>query len=161
VATLHLIVGLPCSGKTTLARQIEMTYSALRLTADEWHIRLFGHDYWDDMTESEEAEHDSRHMSVESIMWDVAARVLVLGFDVILDFGCWARSERDEFRSRAKNLGADFKIHFADAPAEVLLERLQARNEMQTEGTFFIPEVKLKEWMQTFEPPSADELSEG
>jgi predicted kinase len=110
------------------------------------------------MTESDEAEHGSRHDSVESIMWDVAARVLVLGVDVILDFGCWVRSQRDEFRSRAENLGADFEIHFADVPEEVLLERLKARNEMHTEGTFFIPEARLKEWIQIFEPPSSEEL---
>lgn len=158
MATLHLIVGLPCSGKTTLARQLETKYSALRLTTDEWHIRLFGHDYWDNMTESDEAKHDSRHESVESIMWDVAARVLVLGVDVILDFGCWVRSQRDEFRSRTRDLGADFKIHFADASEEVLFERLKARNTMQTEGTFFIPESKLKEWLRIFEPPSLEEL---
>jgi predicted kinase len=158
VATLHLIVGLPCSGKTTLARQLEAKYTALRLTTDEWHIRLFGSDYGDNMTESEEAEHDSRHASVESIMWDVAARVLALGVDVILDFGCWARSERDEFRSRAENVGADFKIHFADATADVLFERLQARNTMQTEGTFFIPKAKLQEWIQIFQPPVPEEL---
>jgi predicted kinase len=158
VATLHLIVGLPGSGKTTLARQLEAKYAALRLTTDEWHIKLFGHDYWDQMTESDEATHDSRHESVESIMWDVAARVLVLGVDVILDFGCWVRSQRDEFRSRAERLGADFEIHFADAPEEVLLERLKARNDMQAEGTFFIPEAKLKEWIQIFEPPTSEEL---
>ena len=158
MATLHLIVGLPCSGKTSLARQLETEYSALRLTTDEWHIRLFGHDFADNMTESEEAEHDSRHESVESIMWDVAARVLVLGVDVILDFGCWVRSQRDEFRSRAENLGADFKIHFVDAPEGVLFERLKARNDMQAEGTFFIPEAKLREWIEIFEPPSSEEL---
>jgi predicted kinase len=158
VATLHLIVGLPCSGKTTLARQLETKHSALRLTTDEWHIRLFGNDYGDNMTKSDEAEHDSRHDSVESIMWDVAARVLVLGVDVILDFGCWVRSQRDEFRSRAENLGADFRIHFADAREEVLFERLKARNDMRTGGTFFIPEAKLKEWIQIFEPPSSEEL---
>ena len=158
MATLHLMVGLPCSGKTTLARQLETKYSALRLTTDEWHIRLFGNDYGDNMTESDEAEHDSRHDSVESIMWDVAARVLVLGVDVILDFGCWVRSQRDEFRSRAGNLGADFRIHFADAREEVLFERLKARNDMRTGGTFFIPEAKLKEWIQIFEPPSSEEL---
>jgi len=28
--------GLPCSGKTTLANQIEQERSALRLTLDEW-----------------------------------------------------------------------------------------------------------------------------
>ena len=158
MATLHLIVGLPCSGKTTLARQLETKYSALRLTTDEWHIRLFGHDFRDNMTESDEAKHGSRHDSVESIMWDVAARVLVLGVDVILDFGCWVRSQRDEFRSRAKNLGVDFKIHFVDVSEEVLFERLEARNDMHTEGTFFIPKAKLKEWIQIFEPPSSEEL---
>ena len=158
MAKLHLMVGLPCSGKTTLARQLEAKYSALRLTTDEWHIRLFGHDYGDGMTESEEAEHDSRHDSVESLMWDVAARVLTLGADVILDFGCWVRSQRDEYRSRTKDLGADFEIHFVTAPEEVLLERIRARNDMASEGTFFIPESKLKEWVRIFEPPSSEEL---
>ena len=99
MATLHLIVGLPCSCKSTLARQLETKYSALRFTTDEWHIRLFGHDYWDNMTEADEAAHNSRHESVESIMWYVAPRVLVLGVDVILDFGCWVRSQETNFRS--------------------------------------------------------------
>jgi predicted kinase len=149
---------LACSGKTTLARELEAQYSALRLTADEWHIRLFGHDFGDNMTHAAEAEHDSRHQSVEFVMWNVAARVLVLGIDVILDFGCWARSERDEFRTKARNLGADFKIHFADAPKEVLVERLKTRNAQRAEGTFFIPESKLREWIRMFEPPTSEEL---
>ena len=44
MATLHLMVGLPCSGKTTLARKLEHERSALRLTPDEWQLRLFGQD---------------------------------------------------------------------------------------------------------------------
>jgi len=150
------MVGLPCSGKTTLARELETRYSALRLSPDAWHIRLFGHDFGDDMEESD--ENSLRHDAVESLMWDVAERVLVLGVDVILDFGCWVRSQRDEFRSRAHELGADFKIHFVDVSEEVLLERLKTRNAQLPEGTFHIPEGKLKEWMQLFEPPSQDEL---
>jgi predicted kinase len=152
------MVGLPCSGKTTLARELEKKYSALRLTTDEWHIKLFGHDYGDNMTEYEEANHDSRHDSVESLMWDVAARVLVLGVDVILDFGFWVRSQREDYRSRANELGAIFKIHFVDATEDVLLERLRARNDLSVEGTFFVPEAKLKEWVHIFEPPSSEEL---
>jgi predicted kinase len=158
VATLHIMVGLPCSGKTTLARKLEMKFSALRLTPDDWHIRLFGHDFGDNMTESDEKTHDSRHDSVESLMWDVAARVLALGVDVILDFGFWSRTERDEFRSRAKDLGADFKIHFVDVPEEVLVERLEARNATHPAGTFLVPNAKLEEWIQIFEPPSPEEL---
>ena len=151
IATLHLIVGLPCSGKTTLARELEKKYSALRLTPDEWHIPLFGHDMND-------KDHDARHELVESLLWDLAAKVLVLGVDVILDFGFWGRSERDDFRSRAAKLGADFKIHFLDVPEEMLLERLAARNAQLPQGTFRIPEAKLKEWILLFEPPSQEEL---
>ena len=35
------MVRLPGSGKTTLARKLEVEYAALRLTVDEWHVRLF------------------------------------------------------------------------------------------------------------------------
>ena len=51
MATLHLMVGLPCSVKTTLARQLEQEVSTLRLTPDEWHMRPFGYDV-------EEEEHN-------------------------------------------------------------------------------------------------------
>jgi len=41
-AILYLLVGLPGSGKTTKAKQLEVEASALRLTLDEWMIPLFG-----------------------------------------------------------------------------------------------------------------------
>jgi len=103
-------------------------------------------------------EHDARHDLIESLLWDVASRVLSLGEDVILDFGCWVRSQRDDFRSRAKSLGVDFKIHFAYAPEEVLLKRLVERNAQLPYGVFQIPETKLKQWFLIFEPPSKEEL---
>ncbi|WP_368780995.1 AAA family ATPase [Alicyclobacillus fastidiosus] len=34
------MVGLPCSGKTTLSRELETRHNALRLSPDEWHIPL-------------------------------------------------------------------------------------------------------------------------
>ena len=40
--TLHLTVGLPGVGKTTLARELERAGGALRLTPDEWMVPLFG-----------------------------------------------------------------------------------------------------------------------
>src|SRR5262245_62813193 len=89
MATLHLMVGLPCSGKTTLAQKLECEHSALRLTTDEWHVRLFGQD-------AEEPEHNARHNLIETMLWNVASRALALGTNVILDFGFWAREERED-----------------------------------------------------------------
>lgn len=77
---LHLMVGLPCSGKTTLAKNLEKEFRALRLTPDEWHLRLYG----DDLSEE---GHDKRHDTIEDLMWEVAASVLGAGVPVILDFG--------------------------------------------------------------------------
>ena len=38
----HLMVGLPCRGKTTLARNLETEHNKPRLTVGDVHVRLFG-----------------------------------------------------------------------------------------------------------------------
>jgi predicted kinase len=151
MATLHLMVGLPCSGKTTLARQLEQQYSALRLTTDDWHTRLFGND-------AEEEQHDKRHGLIEALLWEIAARALALGVNVILDFGFWAKVEREDYRARAKQLGAASEIHFLDVPEAELLERLRHRNANPPQGSFIIPEEFMTAWLVIFQPPEPDEL---
>ena len=150
--TLHLMVGLPCSGKTTYAKKIEKECNALRLTPDIWHLQLFGQDAEDDA-------HNKSHDTIEKIMWDVAERVLTLGNNVILDFGLWAKVERDDFRARAKALGADCKIHFMDVPTEELFRRLEIRNENHQDKSFIIQPYQMEEYIKIFQPPMADEIS--
>jgi predicted kinase len=106
----------------------------------------------------EEEEHNTRHDLIEAMLWDVAERVLILGVDVILDFGFWGRSEREDYRSRAARLGASSQVHFLNVPTEVLMARLAARNAQLPPGTFLIPEEKLRAWILQFQSPSQDEL---
>ena len=150
MATLHLMVGLPCSGKTTLARTLEKQCAALRLTPDEWQVRLFGQDATDPL-------HDVRHSLIETLQWEIAERALALGTDVILDFGFWAREEREDFRARAKQLGASSEVHFLDVASDELLRRLARRN-TQPGLAFHIPEEMMKSWITIFQKPDDDEL---
>ncbi|MBX3084564.1 MAG: ATP-binding protein [Anaerolineae bacterium] len=145
------MVGLPCSGKTTLAQKLEREQSALRLTVDEWHIQLFGQD-------AEDPEHNARHSLIEMMLWKTASRALELGTNVILDFGFWAREEREDYRSRAKALGASSEVHFLDVPTDELMRRLAARNMESSPLNFYIPEEMMKPWVAFFQRPTLDEL---
>ena len=151
MALLHLMVGLPCSGKTTYARKLEKETNSLRLTPDEWHLRLFGNDLSD-------PDHDLRHDTIEDLLWNVAASVLGHGVDVILDFGFWKRIEREDYRDRAGSVGAEVKIHFQDVPEEVLMRRLEIRNDIGGADVVRIPPEMMMEWIHQLEPPTEEEL---
>ena len=129
--------------------------SALLLTLDVWHLKLFG----DDSGEEHRDEHNERHERVEKIMWDVAKHVLEIGGDVILDYGCWARVERDDYRNKAKELGVDFKLHYTEVPYRELYRRLEERNRTRPEGVFEISKTEMDRYITIFQPPTGDELA--
>jgi predicted kinase len=151
MATLYLMVGLPCSGKTTRAKELESELFALRLTPDEWHVTLFGYDVAD-------PEHDKRHSLIEDRLWQIAARALSLGTNIILDFGFWAKVERDDYRSRAQIIGARSEIVFMDVDEEELIKRVKTRNENLTNTIHYIPEEMMKSYFRIFQKPDVNEL---
>ena len=147
MATLFLMCGLPGSGKTTLAKELEREHSALRLTPDEW-IAALSRDPYD----------EAGRAAVEAIQWQVAARALELGFNVILDFGVWSRREREDFRARAASLGARTEVRFLDVARSELVARLALRNAALPPGSFRVDESQLDEFFGLFEAPDPEEL---
>jgi predicted kinase len=158
MATLYLTCGLPCAGKTTLAKRIEAERGALRLTADEWMVDLFGPA--PESPEIMKGAPSARRTAVEAVQWKVAARALELGVDVVVDWGVWSRSERDDYRARAAALGARVVLLYLDVPRDELARRLAARNANLPAGTFPIEEKYLDLWSTWFERPAADELAD-
>lgn len=149
MATLHLVCGLPGSGKSTLARQLERDVPALRLTPDEWMARIVG-DGFD----------EAKRAAVEDAQWDIAARVLRLGVDVVLENGFWTRADRDAYRARGLAIGAAVRLHYLDVPRDELVRRLRKRNAALPPDTFPITVEQLDRWARDFEPPTPDEQPE-
>ena len=142
---LVLICGLPASGKTTLARELADAYNAVRLNPDEWELAL-GIDPFDEGFQAR----------LEAQFAELAQRLLTLGTSVILEWGFWARSERDEKRELARSLGAAVELRFLDVPYDELVRRVVDR---QANGGIAITESHMERYRGIFEPPTDEELS--
>jgi predicted kinase len=148
--TVALMCGLPGSGKTRLARELESELAAVRFDVDEWMISLHGRDI-------PREELHARLGPLKDLMWKVGRRIVVLGGNVVLDFGFWKRSERLEFGERVRQAGGEPVIYLLDVPTELLLERLERRNAELPPGTYEVTPEMLRMFAGWFEAPTKEE----
>ena len=141
---LILVCGLPGSGKTTLAQALESRLRAIRLSPDDWLDALSMNLYREDVREK-----------IEALQWKLAQELLGLGLTVIVEWGTWARCERDTLRLGARALGAAVELHYLTAPVDVLFERLQYRGRENPP----IERDALVQWAEIFQVPTAEEMA--
>ncbi len=147
-ARLVLLCGLPASGKSTLARHLAPRIPAIRLDKDGWATQL-GADLWD----------DAFRVRLEHQLWVLTQELLARGQSVILEWGHWARAERDEKRLGARALGAEVELRHLDAPLEELLERAERRTASGEWTAAPITRAHFETWAAGFEAPDDEELS--
>jgi len=144
---LILICGLPASGKSTLARRLATERQAIRLDKDAWVADLGG-DVWDD---------DFR-VRVESLLWGLTQDLLAQGVSVILEWGHWARVERDEKRLGARALGAGVELHCLTALIDELLGRAQQRTASGEWTAEPMTREHFETWATMFQAPDEEEI---
>ncbi|MFI1188195.1 AAA family ATPase [Streptomyces californicus] len=146
-ARLILLCGLPGSGKTTLAKRMAREIPAVRLCPDEWLADL-GVDLFDEQVRDR----------LERRFWTHAQELLELGQTVILEFGFWGRSERDEKRWAARALGIPVELRYLAASIDELCIRLEARSRQGGPGLVPVSRELVEEYAELFQAPDDNEL---
>jgi predicted kinase len=142
------MVGLPASGKSTRAKQIEEERRALRLTPDEWMIPLF----------NDNDANGKRNVLEGRFIW-LALRALRLGIDVVLDFGFWSKVERTALRALATASGASCELIYLEIDEDQQRLRRNRRTSEEPGTTFYISDEDLDQYRRHFVPPDDGELS--
>lgn len=148
--TAHLLHGFIGSGKTTFARMLEQELPAVRLTHDEWMVRLFGQNPPEEL-------YRAYFDKVENLTWQMAESVLRTGGDVILDLGFWSRESRNVARRRVSAAGAVAKFYSMDCPDHIMRGRVLARSENPPIDSLWIDEAAYNKLKTGFEPMQNDE----
>ena len=142
--TLVIVCGLPGSGKTTHSRSVANDLRAIRFSPDEW-MESLNINIWDA---------DSRGL-IEALQLELAKELLQVGQSVVIEWGTWARIERDALREEGRDLGAIVELHYLDDDIDVLWHRIQSRDAES-------PPIKredLESWLEVFEAPDDEELA--
>jgi predicted kinase len=143
-ARLIIVCGLPGSGKTTFATELEGRIHAVRFSPDEW-MGILSLDLYD----------EERRAKVEALQWKLSKELLALGLTIIIEWGTWGRSERDMLRLGARALGAAVELHYLHAPPDVLFERIQRRGMEKAP----IEREALLRWFEMFQVPTPEEIA--
>ena len=145
---LVVITGLPGSGKTTLANSLASSMPAVRLCPDDW-MRSSGIDLWAD---------DVRNQ-IERFQFSLTLDLLRAGHNVIIEWGVWAREERDALRDAAHSAGAKVELRHTSAPVDELWRRIVNRDLEGRWGSRPITRAELEKWATTYETPTDEELA--
>lgn len=157
MSTVHLISGLPCSGKTTYANGLKAHTSCVVFSLDRWLITSFGR-Y--SIAAVGHEEHTRRVLACRELIWDAASEFLRRAVDVVLDDGFFLRDNRIRYVHMAKALGAGARIHYLDTPVAMLRARLDERNRRLPRYNFHIDAETLVGFLGVFEVPSEREGAE-
>ncbi len=143
--TLHLLHGLPGTGKSTYAKILSEKHNAIIFNNDEWMRQLFG-------SNPPEEDFQTHRKNIETLQWKLAAQLLTQGSDVIWDYGLWTQSERTQIKIKAKSLNIPTLLYRLNCSVETAKARVLKRNLNNKSQTLLINEQALTLFQKMYQP---------
>ncbi len=150
MATIYIMHGFIGYGKTTVAKKLAIETGAVRFNHDDWMIDLYG-------TNPPKEHFESYCKTIINKITELTEEFIKREQDVILDFGCWSRKDRDKYRNNAEALGAKLVLYSIGCDLETAKERVRKRTDEMPEGALFIDDNAMDELWQHFKPLEDDE----
>lgn len=147
MATLHLLVGLPGSGKTTLAKLIQKETGAIRISSDDFRLLLFP-----EPTFTQE-EHDNLYALIDHNV----EHLLQSGHSVVYDANLNRRVHRDEKYAMAERLNADVKLWWVQTEEDISRTRRLEEQDVRLVTNHETPGEMFDRISDVFEAPGEDE----
>jgi predicted kinase len=90
---------------------------------------------------------------IEDLQWQLTQDLLRQGVMVVIEWGTWARIERDTLRTGARELGAAVELRYLDVNIDELWNRISSRQMEDPPMT----RQDLEQWFAQFEVPDEAE----
>lgn len=149
--TAYIICGFIGAGKTTFARKLEKETGVVRITKDEWLVKMFGNKITSDKN------FQKYDKEVTELAKHIAFKILESGSDVIIDEGFWTISQRNDLKKKILNMGAKPILYYVECSIEKMRERVVNRSKTPPEDSFEISGEMFDSYIKYWEPPAEDE----
>lgn len=143
MTTLHILTGLPGSGKSCYAEHLLAREHGEHVAMDHAVLErgLSLVDY-------------QARFALQPEVEATIAPMLARGVSVVAEFGSWDRAERDRLRRLADGTGAETALHFLDVPVDICIERVLRRGGPDAQA---LADNVLRDSAHMYERPTEEE----
>ena len=153
MASVYLICGKLCCGKSTYAKQLKEDRKAVILSVDEIMLAVFG------LYAGE--KHDEYAANARAYLFEKSLELIQIDVSVILDWGFWTKAARREAKAFYRSRSIECELHYLDISDEVWQARIDQRNQSVMAGkttAYTIDSALTAKFEAKFEPPARDEV---
>ena len=147
MATIYLICGKICSGKTYYAKELAEKKNALILSCDELSRII------DRNISIDSDKYDIIAKELQSYLFWRAADISSHGVNVILDWGFWTERDRAALSYFMNDHGFKHEWHYLDVSEERLKKNIEKRNSHPSAFDYFVDEGLLEKCLSRIEVP--------